>query len=84
MAAHSTPDSLRDRLAPTSAERVPTMCAWCQHVRDADGLWRPRAGQETSRPVDDYTHGICPACSATIRARQRARRNPRFRPSDRA
>ena len=81
MSAQSIPDSLRERLELASDEMPPTMCAWCRRVRDDQGQWRDHDELDTSRPADDYTHGICPSCMATIRARQRARRHARYRGS---
>ena len=48
------------------------VCAWCGRVRDGHGRWHFDDALTASRDEDDFTHGICPACSAMVRARYRA------------
>jgi hypothetical protein len=40
---------------------LPTVCAWCERVRDRAGRWE----RSDSEPyADQATHGICPECLA--------------------
>ena len=47
---------------------LPTVCAWCQRVRDHAGDWCERDLPEPAGRI--ATHGICPDCleRATTRA----------------
>jgi hypothetical protein len=52
----------RERLYEFKAlRRLITICAWCNKIRDSEGLWhRPQA----SLPKGvKFSHGICPECA---------------------
>ena len=44
------------------------MCAWCKNIRDDDGHWTQIEAYVRDRTQAEFTHGICPACSATMRS----------------
>jgi hypothetical protein len=41
--------------------RLITICAWCNKIRDSEGLWH-RSQALLARGVQ-FSHGICPACA---------------------
>jgi ligand-binding sensor domain-containing protein len=45
------------------------MCAWCKRIRDDDGRWSQFEVYVKDRTQAEFTHGICPDCSETMRAR---------------
>jgi hypothetical protein len=51
-----------------SEASLPTVCAWCNRLRNPAGEWREVEDVEWSDP--STTHGICPDCleRATTRA----------------
>lgn len=47
------------------------ICAWCKRIRDDDGSWSQLEAFVKDRTEAEFTHGICPDCTATIRSRPR-------------
>jgi ligand-binding sensor domain-containing protein len=43
------------------------LCAWCKKIRDDDGGWSPIEVYVSDRTHADFTHGICPECTARMR-----------------
>jgi len=41
---------------------MPLKCAWCQDVRDPQGVWRKRDAWDPGET--NFSHGICPRCFA--------------------
>ena len=44
------------------------VCAWCRKIRDDDGHWTQIEAYVRDRTQAEFTHGICPACSETMRS----------------
>lgn len=42
------------------------VCAWCKRVRDDGGYWSEIETYVRIHSDADFTHGICPACSAAL------------------
>ncbi len=42
------------------------VCAWCRKVRDDHGYWQQFEDYVRGRTEANITHGICPACMASI------------------
>jgi hypothetical protein len=56
----SRPGRLDEGEAP---RRLITICAWCNKIRNNQGVWRqPQADLQAHR-YPEFTHGICPACA---------------------
>ncbi len=49
-----------------SLEGMLPICARCKRIRDAEGNWQPMESYISQRSHADFTHGICPECSATM------------------
>jgi hypothetical protein len=49
------------------------ICAWCKRIRDDDGHWTQLEAFVKDRTEAEFTHGICPECTETVRS-------PRGRP----
>lgn len=47
-------------------ERLLSMCAWCRRVQDDAGQWRSL--HEYVNETVPVTHGLCPACAASVEA----------------
>jgi GAF domain-containing protein len=43
------------------------ICAWCKRIRDDQGYWDGVEHYISTRTDADFTHGICPDCSAKVR-----------------
>lgn len=44
------------------------ICATCKKIRNEQGAWEPVEVYITHRSEAEFTHGICPACAAGLRA----------------
>lgn len=44
------------------------ICATCKKIRNEQGAWEQMEGYITRRSEAAFTHGICPACAAGLRA----------------
>jgi hypothetical protein len=42
------------------------ICAWCKKVRDDGGYWNKIEAYLSARTDAQFTHGICPDCSAKV------------------
>lgn len=45
------------------------ICAWCKRVRDDEDYWHDIDEYVHMHTGTDFTHGICPECSAAVRSR---------------
>ena len=52
------------------------VCAWCKKVRDDKGFWQRFEKYFADRSLAEFSHGICPECSAKLKAMQTSGRNP--------
>jgi len=62
-------EELRESLANvrTLSGLLP-ICAWCKNIRDDAGYWQRVESYVQARSTATFTHGICPACAAKVRA----------------
>jgi len=44
------------------------ICGWCKKIRDDSGYWNSVEGYLKQRAAVEFTHGICPECSAKMMA----------------
>jgi ligand-binding sensor domain-containing protein len=49
------------------------ICAWCKKVRDDEGYWNQIESYVAAHSQAEFTHGMCPACSARLEATDTAR-----------
>lgn len=42
------------------------ICGWCKKIRDDGGYWNSVEGYLKERAAVEFTHGICPECSAKM------------------
>ncbi|MDQ8155100.1 MAG: tetratricopeptide repeat protein [Gemmatimonadota bacterium] len=42
------------------------ICAWCKNIRDDHGYWQQLEGYIGQRTAAQFSHGICPDCSAKM------------------
>jgi len=42
------------------------ICGWCKKIRDDSGYWNSVEGYLKERAAVEFTHGICPECSAKM------------------
>ncbi|MDR3682884.1 MAG: hypothetical protein P4L11_04060 [Geothrix sp.] len=49
------------------------MCAWCKKVRDDEGDWLELEAYLRPRTKAAFSHGICPACAARLKAEEEGR-----------
>ena len=43
------------------------VCAWCKQVRDDEGYWTKLEEYVVKHYKADFTHGVCPTCSAELK-----------------
>jgi hypothetical protein len=61
-------DELRDALAEVKTlEGMIPICAWCRKVRDDSGYWQQVDDYVRERSDVEFSHGICPECSARVK-----------------
>jgi hypothetical protein len=46
------------------------ICAWCKNIRDDNGYWTQVEEYVSSHSAAEFTHSICPSCSAGFDAKQ--------------
>ena len=49
------------------------ICSWCKKIRDDKGYWQAVETYVEDHSHAEFTHGICPECSAKLTDSQRAR-----------
>jgi hypothetical protein len=45
------------------AARLITICAWCNKVRNGQGLWQRLKADFVANRKAEFSHGICPECA---------------------
>jgi GAF domain-containing protein len=46
------------------------MCAWCKRIRDDKGYWSQVETYISAHSEADFTHGVCPECTAQLLAKR--------------
>jgi len=65
---------LQDALANVKALRgLLPICSWCKKIRDDTGYWQAVETYVGDHSQAEFTHGICPECSAKLTDSQRTR-----------
>lgn len=74
-------ETLADALARVQVLKgMLPICAWCKNIRDDNGYWTKVEAYVSSHSAAEFTHSICPSCSAGLDVTEAQAPDPPARP----